>query len=147
MPTINKLPLLDTISGGDQLPVYSPNAGDARRMSINSLADYMQDVITPDNAANITYDPAGAGAVARTVQAKLRETLSVLDFGAVGDGVTDDTAAIQAAINAAAFGQIVLFPANKQYLTKAPLTLKGSVILMGEGAFVRLCCFLRTSST
>jgi len=133
MPTINKLPLLDTISGGDQLPVYSPNAGDARRMSINSLADYMQDVITPDNAANITYDPAGTGAVARTVQAKLRETLSVLDFGAVGDGVTDDTAAIQAAINAAAFGQIVLFPANKQYLTKAPLTLKGSVILMGEG--------------
>lgn len=133
MPTINKLPLLDTISGGDQLPVYSPNAGDARRMSINSLADYMQDVITPDNAANITYDPAGTGAVARTVQAKLRETLSVLDFGAVGDGVTDDTAAIQAAINASSYGGIVLFPGNKYYLTKAPIILKGSITLQGEG--------------
>lgn len=46
------------------------------------------------NAAGVQYDPAGAGAVSTTVQAKLRETVSVKDFGAVGDGVADDTAAI-----------------------------------------------------
>lgn len=42
MPTINQLPLLNTVSTGDQIPVYTPNNGDARRMPINALLQLFQ---------------------------------------------------------------------------------------------------------
>ena len=64
----------------------------------------------------ITYTPAGTGAVPTTVQSKLREFVSVKDFGAVGDGVTDDTAAIQLAIDSGASG--VFFPAGIYNVSK-----------------------------
>lgn len=42
--------------------------------------------IGADLAQNVNFTPAGAGPAARTVQDKLRETVSVKDFGAIGDG-------------------------------------------------------------
>jgi hypothetical protein len=63
------------------------------------------------DAALVTYNEGGTGAVTYTVRAKLQQTVSVKDFGAVGDGVTDDTLALQAAITATpSGGYLVLNP-------------------------------------
>lgn len=64
---------------------------------------------------------------------KLNGIVSVLQFGAVGDGVTDDTAAIQAAIDSLASGGVVELPAGT-YKTTSAIELKASVWLRGSGA-------------
>ena len=58
MPTINQLPVLNVISSGDQLPVYSPNNGDARRTSIGSLLTFFQQSFASPTLSVNLYVPA-----------------------------------------------------------------------------------------
>jgi hypothetical protein len=77
----------------------------------------------------VGYLPAGTGAVAATVQAKLRESVSVNDFGAVGDGVTNDTPAIQLALTASPV--IRLIPGKTYYLA-TPIKVSGGEVIYSE---------------
>lgn len=63
------------------------------------------------------------GAVARTVHDKLAEVVSVKDFGAKGDGATDDTAAVQAAVNSGA--SAIFVPAGTYNIQ--PITIPNTV--------------------
>jgi parallel beta-helix repeat protein len=86
------------------------------------------------DACQISYDPPFTGSVATAVCDKLAEIVSVKDFGAVGDGVADDTAAIQAALNYAGIdGGTITFPAGT-YIISDALLMKSKVQLLGFNA-------------
>lgn len=70
------------------------------------------------DASQVSYDPPFTGSVATNVEAKLAQTISVLDFGADPTGTTDSSAAIlAAALATSTSGQALYFPAGT-YLGK-----------------------------
>lgn len=92
-------------------------------------------------SALVGFTQGNVGAVARTVQDKLRDMVNVRDYGAVGDGVTNDTAAIQAAITAS--GGQVDFGSSGTFLVTRPIGLPNQNLysdkamnLVGSGATI-----------
>ena len=91
------------------------------------------------------YNQGGTGAVARTTASKLQESVSVKDFGAVGDGTTDDTAAIQAALDSAA--KQVTFSAGGIYIVNGGLSVSTvNQVISANGATVKLKASAATKS-
>jgi hypothetical protein len=130
---ITQLPVATTpVASTDVLPVVQ--SGATKQAAINQLG----------------FLPAGTGAVTTTVQAKLRESVSVKDFGAVGNGVTDDTAAIQAAMTYAfTQGKTLFLPAGTYGVSHSSsgsgyALLNRGVAIIGEGTFYSMIKALPT---
>jgi hypothetical protein len=81
-----------------------------------------------------TFEQDGIGAVERTIKDKLSDVVSVKDFGAVGDGVTDDTAAIQKAIDSGA--RAVLIPQSTYAVTTLDIN-RDNLLLRCDGAVLK----------
>ena len=109
-------------------------------------AQTAETLATPTGSSLVGFQQSGTGAIARTVQDKARESVSVLDFGAVGDfnGTTgtDNYAAFLNAINSFpttwdtngySFAGEVKIPPGKYYLSQ-PLILTRQVKLIGSGS-------------
>lgn len=102
------------LDDSDVFPIVSSNT--LKKFSWSSFRSWANGVFasittlaSSIGSSYIGHLQSGAGAVFRTLQSKLRESVSVKDFGAVGDGVTNDRAAIQAAFN---HGKSVYFPSG-----------------------------------
>jgi hypothetical protein len=84
------------------ISVWSPINGVVYRKMTSTTGGTTDPSLDSVNYKSITdsngviYTPAGTGAVSTDVQSKLRESVSVMDFDAVGDGTTNDTDAFTA---------------------------------------------------
>jgi len=97
-------------------------------------------IVSYTGAQEVEYDPPFPGALTTgySVADKLEQYVSVKDFGAVGDGVTDDTAAIQDAIDyGQTSGQAVYLPAA-DYLITDSIVISAPVTFVGDGWESRL---------
>jgi hypothetical protein len=83
------------------------------------------------DASQISYTPPFTSSVTTNVELKLAQTVSVMDFGAVGDGVADDTVAIQAALDSGS--STVYFPTGT-YLISSEIKPASNQTLQGNGA-------------
>ena len=115
---------LDGVVNGDENTTVVPRVGAPMPSLRKRLAALPFPVSSADLAAAaganlVGFKRAEAGAVQRTALMKLRDIPSVEDFGAVGDGVANDTAALQAALNT---GKVVAMRDGATYLINVGLS-------------------------
>ena len=87
----------------------------------------------PSGFDELTNFIATGTTTARNLVTRFADVINVKDFGAIGDGVSDDTAAIQAAIDSLNDNGIVFFPEGKYVCTTELLILKAGISLIGAG--------------
>lgn len=109
---------------GATIAMGTPSAGTVTDTSVASGAGIQ--------SSKLSYIQGSAGAVARTIQSRLQGTISAKDFGAVGNGSTDDTAALTAFFAALqSAGQQGYLPdgtynVSSGFVINNPITLRGS---------------------
>jgi hypothetical protein len=132
----------------------TPPAGgdiDVGEIAINAAdaALYVKDtngnIKNPANSA--TFTQSGSGAVQRTVDSKLKDTVSVKDFGAVGNGTFDCTSAFQAAVNHSGLTGDAIYVPPGEYVIGS-VTCGNNVTIYGDGPNASvLKCKANTNAT
>lgn len=116
---ISALTTASALDGTEIAPVVQGVT--TKRTTLQVIADWIVKTST-------SFAQSGTGAVSRTMQAKAREWVSVEDFGAVGDGTTDDTTAFTAALTAS---NCVVLGAKTYVVSQVTIAANKKVVTQG----------------
>lgn len=136
-----------TVTSSDPITIGTTSISFAAVSGDGTAAALAGALASSSGSSTVGFIHSGTGAVARTVQSKLRDTVSVVDYGADPTGVADSTAEIQAAIDSlSTSGGTVYFPAGI-YLTSATLLVDHEFVsLRGAGARASIITFAPTAN-
>ena len=125
MPTINQLPLLDDVSSGDQIPVYSPQNGDSRRLPVSALLSYFeQQYPSPTLTTNI-YVPTTGFSIAVPTPTTEQQWMLLTPAGTLAAGT------IVLPLNTATPDGFEVLVTTTQIITTFTLSLNGAAAANG----------------
>lgn len=134
------VPAIETLTPNAGDTVLSVQGGLVKRFGVGTGSGLarevdLSDATDPDKgAALIGCISPLASAVGRTVAAKFSDMVSVKDFGAVGDGVADDTASFQAAIDSLPSSGGTIYVPPGEYLISSRINVDKPMCLIGAGS-------------
>jgi len=128
--TGTSITLTPALLAGDVVELHAVQGYVSATITPGSINDALVAPAAGIQATKLAFTQSGTGAVARTIDSKLKDMVSVKDFGAVGDGVANDGPAINACFASASVNS-VYFPAGT-YLTNVQILNNGKSA-QGEG--------------
>jgi hypothetical protein len=130
MPTINQLPLLSPISSGDQLPVYSPNNGDARRTSIGSLLTFFQQSFASPTLSVNLYVPGSGFNITVPTPVSQDQWMLLQPAGTLASGT------ITLPLNTGVPDGTTVLITTTQEITSLTIALNGATAIYGGVSFL-----------
>ena len=137
MPTINQLPVLNTLSSGDQLPVYSPNNGDARRTSIGSLLTFFQQSFASPTLATNLFTPGTGFNIAVPTPVAQQQWMLIQPAGTLASGT------VTLPLNTQTPDGTEVLITTTQQITAFTLALNGATAAYGDPATLAAEDFFR----
>lgn len=125
MPTINQLPLLDDVSSGDQIPVYSPQSGDSRRLPVSALLTYFEEQYPSPTLTTNIYVPTTGFSIAVPTPTTEQQWMLLTPAGTLAAGT------IVLPLNTATPDGFEVLVTTTQIITTFTLSLNGAAAANG----------------
>ena len=126
MPYINQLPLLSSPNSGDQIPVYTPNNGDARRLPLSALLTYFQQQFASPTLATNVYTPTTGFNIAAPTPVAQQQWMLLQPAGTLASGT------VTLPLNTATPDGTEVLITTSQQITAFTLGANGAANLYGD---------------